>query len=132
MAARSCEREGHVVVAVTDGDEAVARLADEAFDVVLLDLQMPRVDGLAAAAQIRARGDQTLLVALSADGRPPDMLRYRSVGVDATISKPVNASELLDAIEVVLAEGGRAVESLQAVQDDGVPPGRPPSYAPPA
>src|SRR5262249_61585576 len=114
MAARSCEREGHVVVTVTDGDEAVARLADEAFDVVLLDLQMPRLDGLAAAAQIRARGDQTLLVALAADGRPPDMSRYRSAGVDATISKPVTATELLDAIELVLAEGRGAVEGLHA------------------
>lgn len=121
LAAQNLEREGHAVVTVADGEEAVARLAQEPFDVALLDLQMAHLGGLEAAARIRARGDQTLLVALAADNRPPDMERHREAGVDVTISKPVSPGELLDAIERVLAEGNRTIGRLEASRAGGRP-----------
>ena len=84
-----------------DGAEAVAACAGTDYDVVLMDLQMPRLDGLSATRQIRAGGGpQPRIVALTANALAGDAERTRAAGMDAYLSKPVTLSALAGALGV--------------------------------
>ena len=89
-------RLGLDVVLVNDGLEAVERCAAELFDLVLMDLHMPQLDGLQAArALIEAHGDDCpRIVALSADVSPESAAQCRDVGMDGFLSKPFRLGEL--------------------------------------
>ena len=101
---RMLERLGHEVLVVTDGEEAVDAVHRERFDVVFMDVQMPRLDGIEAARQIRASEvDETSrvpIVALTAHAMRGDRERTLAAGLDAYLTKPVSAQ----ALEDVLAE----------------------------
>lgn len=80
-----------------DGVEALEAFASGHFDAVLLDLQMPRMDGLAAARAIRARpgdGQAPRLIALTASTSETDALACRDAGMDAVIVKPYRIGEV--------------------------------------
>jgi PAS domain S-box-containing protein len=119
---------GHQVAVAGDGAEALERLERESFDLVLMDVQMPRMDGLAATAAIRRReqerGGHLPIVGLSAHARPEDRRRCLEAGMDGYASKPIQRAELLAAIAQALGAASppppaRQEEPEAAVLDRG-------------
>jgi len=101
---RLLQKRGHDVVAVGDGRDALARLSEERFDVALLDVQMPGLDGLEVAARMRAReraaGAARLpIVALTARVLPGDREGCFAAGMDAYLAKPVDAQGLFQTLD---------------------------------
>jgi CheY-like chemotaxis protein len=105
VALRILEREGHNVVIAGNGKEALAALDQQRFDVVLMDAQMPEMDGLETTAAIRQRergtGKRTPIIAMTAHAMTGDRERCLAAGMDGYISKPVDARELLKLVESI-------------------------------
>ena len=103
LAMRLLQNRGHDVVSVTDGSEAVEALATGEFDVILMDVQMPIMDGFEATAKIRQieqGGDAHIpIVALTAHALDGDRDRCLQAGMDAYVSKPFRSAELFATIE---------------------------------
>jgi two-component system sensor histidine kinase/response regulator len=106
LATRLLEKRGHVVVVVNNGQEALAKLQETyspAFDVVLMDVQMPEMDGFQATAAIRElekkSGQHLPIVALTAHAMKGDKERCLAAGMDGYVAKPIKAEELIEAIE---------------------------------
>jgi len=96
------------VATAEDGKAAVELCQDQDFDVVLMDLHMPRMDGLAACQRIRqsetASGKACILI-LTADARPGEQDRLLELGADGHINKPISIPKLLQAILKQVAPG---------------------------
>jgi PAS domain S-box-containing protein len=96
-------KRGHSVVTVGNGREAIAALADGAIDLVLMDVQMPEMDGLEATAVIRTlekvTGAHVPIIALTAHAMTGDREACLAAGTDGYLSKPVNANDLFALIE---------------------------------
>lgn len=95
-------RAGCSVQVATDGEEAVAAANAEAFDVIFLDLRMPRLDGLGAARQIRIGGGpcaRAPLVALTADAGERERTQALEAGMDDFLTKPIDAARLVAVAE---------------------------------
>jgi len=96
---------GFTVVSVGEGGAAIRALQQEDFDVVLMDIQMPEMDGFEATARIRRHevttGKHVPIVAMTAHALKGDAERCLQAGMDAYVSKPIRVSELLRAIESV-------------------------------
>ncbi len=94
---------GHQAVVAVNGQEACNRLADQEFDVVLMDMQMPVMDGYEATAAIRNREHQTgghiPIVAMTAEALKGDRERCLTAGMDDYVSKPISPAEMYRAIE---------------------------------
>jgi PAS domain S-box-containing protein len=110
---------GHEVVAVSNGAEAVRALGAGSFDVVLMDVQMPEMDGLAATAAIRrleaALRRHTPVIALTASSMRGDREACLEAGMDDYISKPVSGDEMLRKVNCWVARpsrGGQAAVRL--------------------
>ena len=101
------EKHGHTVVVARQGREAVATLQSQSFDVVLMDVQMPEMDGFEATAAIRHQekrtGRHVPIVAMTAHAMQGDRERCLASGMDSYVSKPISAVQLFQAIESVLA-----------------------------
>ncbi len=112
------EQQNHSVAVANNGREAVQALQEEVFDVVLMDLQMPVMDGFETTAAIRAQeresGTHTPIVALTAHAMKGDRERCLDAGMDAYITKPIQPDELYDAIEHVCPQPLRAHEDIDA------------------
>jgi len=104
------ERAGHVPSVAANGREVLSLLENEAFDLVLMDVQMPEMDGLEATAAIRARERGTdarlPIVALTAHAMKGDAEKCLAAGMDGYLAKPLQLHELEDEIARVLE--GRA------------------------
>jgi CheY-like chemotaxis protein len=98
-------REGHEVVVAANGREALRTLQAQLFDLVLMDVQMPEMDGLQTTAAIRAReegtGRRVPIIALTAQALHGDRERCLAAGMDAYLSKPVHAQQLLQTVSTV-------------------------------
>jgi len=96
---RLLEKEGHTVTMVEDGEAAVAINGKEEFDIILMDVQMPNVDGLEATRRMRSReretGKHVPIIALTAHAMKGDRERCLEAGMDAYVAKPVQKQELL-------------------------------------
>ena len=103
LAARLVEKRGHTVVVVSTGREALMALARESFDLVLMDVQMPDMDGLEATAAIRRREQESRIhvpiVAMTAHVMQGDAERCRDAGMDGYVSKPMKPEDLYAAID---------------------------------
>jgi CheY-like chemotaxis protein len=103
LTAKILEKRGHQVVVVGDGREALAALEKETFDVVLMDMQMPEMDGLEATAAIRKKeqstGAHVPIVAMTANAMPSDQEKCLAAGMDGYLSKPIQAQHFLKVIE---------------------------------
>lgn len=86
--------DGHQVTEAQDGAEALRLLKDQRFDVVLLDLMMPGVNGWQVLEEMQRRGDKTPVVVLSAAGGLPETV----TGCAAVLQKPVDIEDLLSAL----------------------------------
>jgi two-component system, sensor histidine kinase and response regulator len=98
---------GHLATVVDDGQEALDRLEGETFDLVLMDVQMPRLDGYAATRAIRARAavkgaPRLPIVAMTAHAIKGDRKRCLDADMDDYLSKPIRLSELAATLERVL------------------------------
>jgi two-component system sensor histidine kinase/response regulator len=97
------ERAGHRVVTVQSGEAALERLSAEPFDLVLMDMQMPGLDGLETTRRIRALPDAaraaTPVVAVTANAMAGDERRCRESGMDGYLTKPVDGATLLATVE---------------------------------
>ncbi|WP_404326943.1 ATP-binding protein [Aerophototrophica crusticola] len=101
------QRKGFVVEAVTDGREAVEAARRDAFDVVLMDMQMPVLDGDGAAAAIRALPapvNGLPIIALTAEALPEDKTRREGGGLfDAYLTKPIDWPRLVETVNALAA-----------------------------
>jgi PAS domain S-box-containing protein len=118
------QKHGHTLLAVEDGVQAVAAVAREAFDVVLMDVQMPEMDGLEATIAIRnaERGtDRHIpIIALTAHAMVGDRDACFAAGMDAYLSKPVQPADLLAAIDKATQHAPTTVEVAVVPVDDSV------------
>jgi CheY-like chemotaxis protein len=104
LAVRLLEKQGHTVSVAGTGREAVRACAAEAFDVVLMDLQMPDMGGIEATRLIRASGCRVPIVALTAHAMKGDRERCLEAGMDDYLTKPVRPKELAEALAAVSLE----------------------------
>jgi CheY-like chemotaxis protein len=119
VATRVLEKMGHSVVIANNGLEAIALLAERHFDLVLMDVQMPELDGLTATRHIRAAevatGAHMPIIAMTARAMKGDRERCLDAGTDGYVSKPINAADLKAAIQDALPaqapSAGRDVEN---------------------
>jgi CheY-like chemotaxis protein len=90
--------QGHTGVVVNDGDKVLRCLAQLRFDLVLLDVQMPVLDGLQALAEIRAReragAARVPVILVTANDLPGDRIRFLQLGADGYVTKPVDPAAL--------------------------------------
>ena len=102
------EKRGHSVAAAYNGEEALAKIAVEQFDVVIMDVQMPVMDGVAATMAIRQgekdTGLNTPIVAMTAHAMKGDRERFLAAGMNGYISKPIEKNELLETVEKLAQE----------------------------
>jgi two-component system sensor histidine kinase/response regulator len=107
LIARLLEKRGHRVVLAHDGQEALEALEKQHFDIVLMDGQMPEMDGFEATKQIREKekksGAHLPIIALTALAMQGDQDRCVASGMDGYVSKPIKLEELFSVIEKVVS-----------------------------
>ena len=103
VAARLIEKRGHKVEIANDGAEALTLLEQGHFDLILMDIQMPNLDGLAATAVIRENEKETgvhiPIIGLTAHAMKGDKERFLAAGMDGYVPKPIQPKELFEVIE---------------------------------
>ena len=103
LVTRLLQKRGHHVTAVENGGDAVAAVGARTFDVVLMDVQMPDMNGLEATATIRQdeaeRGGHVPIIALTAHAMQGDRERCLAAGMDGYLAKPIDVDELVSTIE---------------------------------
>ena len=103
LALRLLEKQGHTVVVAGDGNAALAALGRQPFDVVLMDVQMPDLDGFEAARRIRREekgsGRHVPILAMTAYAMKGDRERCLEAGMDGYLSKPIQPAELFETID---------------------------------
>lgn len=106
LALRQLNKRGHTVIVVDDGEAALSALDREEFDLILMDIQMPKMDGFEATAAIRAREKITNrhipIVAMTAHAMKGDRERCLAAGLDDYVSKPLQADILISVIEKIV------------------------------
>jgi PAS domain S-box-containing protein len=107
LAVRLLEKHGHQVTAVGDGRKAMATLGQGRFDLVLMDVQMPDMDGFETTAAIReteqCTGGRLPIIAMTAHAMKGDRERCLSAGMDGYVSKPIRIQELFTVMDDVLS-----------------------------
>jgi CheY-like chemotaxis protein len=103
LATRLLERRGHQVVVAENGRRALEALEKDSYDLVLMDVQMPEFDGMAATALIRKKerlgGKHQPIIALTAHAMKGDKERCLAAGMDGYLAKPIQAQELYNLLE---------------------------------
>jgi two-component system sensor kinase len=97
------ERRGHAVRVAENGIEAVAAFQEETFDLILMDVEMPELDGIQATRAIRElerrTGQHIPIVAMTAHAIQGDRERFLAAGMDDYLAKPVNSRTLSETVE---------------------------------
>ena len=109
------QSEGYDVEVAVDGDTAVEMGARPQFDLLILDVALPRRNGLDVCRDLRGRGVQTTLLMLTARGQIVDRVVGLTLGADDYLTKPFDMSELLARIEALLRRARAAAASADAV-----------------
>jgi len=111
VARRLIEKRGHTALVVGNGLEALQAMEKQEFDLVLMDVQMPVMDGFEATVRIRqaekTTGQRQRIVAMTAHAMKGDRERCLECGMDGYLAKPIRSSEL-DALLESLGSGGGA------------------------
>ncbi|MBQ8397057.1 MAG: response regulator transcription factor [Clostridia bacterium] len=100
------EFEGHTVTEAADGMEAVRLCRREQFDIIIMDVMMPELDGFSACSEIR-KFSQTPIIMLSARGEEYDKINGFQLGVDDYVVKPFSPKELMLRVGAVMARASR-------------------------
>ena len=109
----SLEQDGMEVDCAYDGEEAVEKAKDKKYDIILLDLMLPKLDGLSVCQQIREFSNVPIVM-LTAKGEDMDKILGLEYGADDYITKPFAAEELVARMETVLRRTGRGGRELCA------------------
>ena len=109
LATKLLTRRGHQVVSVVNGQLALEQFKEKNFDVVLMDVQMPIMDGLEATKQIREfesqeKRQRTPVIALTANDEEDYQNTYFKAGMDGIITKPLNIKAMIPAIRKYIAD----------------------------
>ncbi|MFZ1947687.1 MAG: response regulator, partial [bacterium] len=125
LVVRMLQKRGHTIVSSSNGLEALACLEKEKFDLVLMDVEMPEMDGFEATREIRARekttGGHVPIAAMTAHAMKGDRERCLDAGMDGYVSKPIRAQDLLETMDrMVSPEAGSSVPAGQSQQDENV------------
>ena len=109
LAVALLEKHGHTVTVTNNGKEAIAALASQPFDVVLMDVEMPEMGGFEATAVIRVQEKQRdthiPIIAMTAHAMKGDRERCLDAGMDDCVAKPIRAAQLFQAIHAVVGKG---------------------------
>ena len=105
------ESEGFEVIEAADGEEALAAARDQAPDLAILDVMMPRMDGFAVTRALRQRSDLPILI-LSARGQDNDKILGLNLGADDYIAKPFNALEVVARVKAQLRRSQRMLSAV--------------------
>ncbi|MEN6424415.1 MAG: response regulator, partial [Phycisphaerales bacterium] len=128
------EQRGHGVTVANNGQEALAALDRGSFDVVLMDVQMPTMDGFEATARIREKeegsGLHLPIIAMTAHAMKGDRERCLAAGMDSYIAKPIRAKEFYEIVEGIVADArGQQPRNPQNGDEDGMDRARLLEYA---
>ena len=119
LATRLLEKRGHRVAVVANGREALEALEKEAFDLVLMDVQMPEMDGFEATAAIRQKEKGTearqAIIALTAHAMKGDRDRCIAAGMDGYLAKPIRPQELDELLDARAARGTGTAQSAEPI-----------------
>jgi CheY-like chemotaxis protein len=128
VATRMLQKMGHSSVVASNGNEALSLLATNRFDVVLMDIQMPEMDGLSTTMKIRESERETRMhlpiIAMTAHAMKGDRERCIEAGMDGYVSKPISSQELEEALAGVLLVRSetKSVSRPEGNQEDAKPP----------
>ena len=119
LAMRLLEKRGHSVVVAGNGRETLAAFESGGFDLILMDLQMPEMDGFEATAAIRDReregGNRISIVALTAHAMKGDREKCLAAGMDGYLTKPIRPQELDELLEFYVARQKSAEKELERI-----------------
>jgi DNA-binding response OmpR family regulator len=110
------QRDGYEVIAASDGEEALSRFSEQPFDLVVLDLMLPKVDGLEVCRRLRASSAVPIIM-LTAKSEEIDKVLGLELGADDYITKPFSMREFRSRVKAALRRAGMA-----RTQDDGDAP----------
>lgn len=108
------ESDGYDVVAASDGAQALTLFGQHKYDLVLLDIMMPKASGYDVCRELRARGASTPVLFLTAKGEEVDKVVGLKLGADDYVTKPFGVHELLARIEALLRRGRRGEAAAPA------------------
>jgi two-component system sensor histidine kinase RpfC len=115
------EAAGHTVVMVTDGDEALEEMKKGGIDILLIDINMPRLNGIDTCSiwrQIEGGRNHLPIIGITADATSETEIKCRNAGMDMRITKPVNAQMLLGTIETYCRTDANGLLTQQALPID--------------
>lgn len=110
---RGLKEEGYAVDIAADGEEGYRLICENDYDVILLDLMLPKLDGLTLCRQVRQDGVQTPIIMLTAKSAVADKVTGLDAGANDYITKPFAFEELLARIRVLLRTAGHPPTRLQ-------------------
>src|SRR6188472_3876343 len=102
------QRDGYEVVQAADGPEALARFDEQVFDLVVLDVMLPRMDGLEVCRRLRAKGETVPIIMLTAKSEEIDKVLGLELGADDYITKPFSMREFRSRVKAALRRAGMA------------------------
>jgi two-component system alkaline phosphatase synthesis response regulator PhoP len=112
-------KEGYLVECAVDGDEGLDKATQMPFDLIILDIMLPRRDGLNVCGGIRKSGVITPILMLTARGRTPDKVIGLKSGADDYVTKPFKMPELLARVEALLRRAPARVPAVAVVYEFG-------------
>jgi DNA-binding response OmpR family regulator len=102
------QRDGYEVVQAADGRDALARFDEQVFDLVVLDVMLPRMDGLEVCRRLRAKGETVPIIMLTAKSEEIDKVLGLELGADDYITKPFSMREFRSRVKAALRRSGMA------------------------
>jgi len=108
------QRDGYEVVHASDGREALARFSEQTFDLVVLDVMLPKMDGLEVCRRLRAKGERVPIIMLSAKSEEIDKVLGLELGADDYITKPFSMREFRSRVKAALRRAGMAPSDGEA------------------
>ena len=113
---RALSFEGYEVATASDGGRALEMVLNDPPSVIVLDVMMPFVDGLETCRRLRARGDETPILMLTAKNQPDDVVYGLKLGADDYVTKPFRVSELVARVEALLRHPGFTLRNPNKVR----------------
>jgi DNA-binding response OmpR family regulator len=110
-------KQRYIVETATDGEQALDKLFETPFDAIVLDIMMPKIDGLTVLEDARKAGIDTPVLMLTAKGDVANRVRGLDLGADDYLVKPFSSDELLARVRALLRRSGGQCESALQVQD---------------
>jgi two-component system, sensor histidine kinase and response regulator len=122
LATRLLQKRGHHVTVAANGREVLAAVHGESYDLVLMDVQMPEIDGIEATVTIRkneqSTGNHLPVIALTAHAMKGDRARCLEAGMDGYLSKPIRPQELDDLLDTYVARRMELEGALAGTHDN--------------